>query len=108
MTTSSSSSTSTVTKTLKKEEKKESSPETHSVTLKLKKDTKAKRVVWTDDVVDNEFMNKKKSKKCCIYHKPKKFGESDSDSDSDNPDEHHHDGECDHNKDDSISNETQS
>jgi len=28
-------------------------------------------------------MNKKKSKCCCIYVKPKKFGESDSEDDSD-------------------------
>jgi hypothetical protein len=40
-------------------------------------------VRWSDDVVDNEHMGKRKSKKCCIYHKPRKFGEwSDSDSDS--------------------------
>lgn len=40
-------------------------------------------VQWSDDVIDNEHMGKKKSKKCCIYHKPRKFGEwSDSDSDS--------------------------
>lgn len=32
-------------------------------------------------------MNKKKSKCCCIYEKPKKFGESSSDEDND---------ECDH------------
>ncbi|KZT23269.1 hypothetical protein NEOLEDRAFT_1136574 [Neolentinus lepideus HHB14362 ss-1] len=46
------------------------------------------RVRWTDDVVDNEHMGKKKSKICCIYHKPRKFDESSSeesssDSDSD-------------------------
>lgn len=40
-------------------------------------------VRWSQDVVDNEHMNKKKSKKCCIYHKPRVFGEwSDTDSDS--------------------------
>ncbi|CCM02778.1 uncharacterized protein FIBRA_04886 [Fibroporia radiculosa] len=47
------------------------------------------RVVWRDDVIDNEGAGKKSSKICCIYHKPKKFDESsdeesdDSDSDSD-------------------------
>lgn len=44
------------------------------------------RVVWDDSVVDNEHMGKKKSKICCIYHKPKAFDESSdesSDSDSD-------------------------
>ena len=37
-------------------------------------------VSWTTDTVDNEHMNKKKSKCCCIYVKPKKFGESDTES----------------------------
>jgi len=27
-----------------------------------------KKVAWTDDTVDNEHMNKKKSKICCIHH----------------------------------------
>jgi len=44
-------------------------------------------VSWTTDTVDNEHMNKKKSKCCCIYVKPKKFGESDTESsDEDCPD----------------------
>jgi hypothetical protein len=33
--------------------------------------------------VDNEHLNRKKSKCCCVYVKPKKFGESDSESESD-------------------------
>ncbi|KAJ2089126.1 hypothetical protein IW138_003706 [Coemansia sp. RSA 986] len=37
------------------------------------------QVRWTDDTVDNENMNKKKSKVCCIYRKERQFGESDSD-----------------------------
>mmetsp|Transcript_7802 Transcript_7802/g.6973 ORF Transcript_7802/g.6973 Transcript_7802/m.6973 type:complete len:102 (+) Transcript_7802:37-342(+) len=50
--------------------------------LKLKQ--KKKNIQWSNNVIDNEFMNKKTSKKCCIYHKRKQFGESDSDeSDSD-------------------------
>lgn len=28
------------------------------------------RVRWTEGTVDNEFMNKKKSKCCCVYTKP--------------------------------------
>lgn len=52
--------------------------------LKLRNKVKT-RVKWTQDTINNEYMNKKSSKLCCIYHKPKKFGESDSDeSDSDN------------------------
>ncbi|KAL7068889.1 putative protein phosphatase inhibitor [Cryptosporidium serpentis] len=42
------------------------------------------RVYWDESTVDNEFMNKRKSKKCCIYHKPKEFGESSSEDDSEN------------------------
>ncbi|KAI5119650.1 hypothetical protein M0805_009011 [Coniferiporia weirii] len=38
------------------------------------------RVAWTDDVVDNEGLDKKKSKICCIYHKPRRFDESSSES----------------------------
>ncbi|KAL8293025.1 hypothetical protein RQP46_000719 [Phenoliferia psychrophenolica] len=40
------------------------------------------KVQWEDDVVDNEFLGRKKSKICCIYHKPKAFDES-SDDESD-------------------------
>lgn len=71
------------------------------------------RVVWGEDVVDNEGAGKKSSKSthdvpsffeirpdltclvCCIYHKPKRFDESsdedssDSESDSDCGHEHH-------------------
>mmetsp|Transcript_6605 Transcript_6605/g.10904 ORF Transcript_6605/g.10904 Transcript_6605/m.10904 type:complete len:131 (+) Transcript_6605:24-416(+) len=38
-----------------------------------------KGIEWTKDTVDNEFLNKKSSKSCCIYHKPRRFDESDSD-----------------------------
>ncbi|KAJ1964588.1 Type 1 phosphatases regulator ypi1 [Dipsacomyces acuminosporus] len=41
------------------------------------------QVRWTEDTVDNEHMNKKKSKVCCIFRKQRMFGESDSESDSD-------------------------
>merc|ERR1712142_1205284 len=52
--------------------------------LKLKKPRPTRRVQWAEDTVDNEHMNKKKSKCCCVYKKPLKFGESESeDSDSD-------------------------
>lgn len=40
-------------------------------------------VTWSGDVVDNEHMGKKKSKKCCIYHKPRTFGEWSDSEDSD-------------------------
>jgi len=36
-------------------------------------------ITWTDDTVDNEHLGRKSSKRCCIFHKVKKFAESDSD-----------------------------
>jgi hypothetical protein len=56
--------------------------------LKLRKPKK--KVEWDATTVDNENMGKKKSKCCCIYHKPRKFGESDSESDGDSDNEAHH------------------
>ncbi|KAL3989809.1 Protein phosphatase inhibitor family protein [Acanthocheilonema viteae] len=42
------------------------------------------RVRWSTDTIDNEFLDRHKSKCCCIYKKSKKWDESsDSDSDSD-------------------------
>lgn len=55
--------------------------------LKLKKPKNShKQVSWDAHTVDNEHLNKKKSKCCCIYEKPKKFGEPDADesNESDN------------------------
>ncbi|EZG59237.1 protein phosphatase inhibitor, partial [Gregarina niphandrodes] len=44
---------------------------------------KSKPVVdWADDVVDNEHLNKRKSKSCCIHEKRRDFGESSSSSSS--------------------------
>ncbi|KAK6199561.1 phosphatase inhibitor-domain-containing protein [Scheffersomyces amazonensis] len=40
-------------------------------------------VRWNEDVVDNEHMNKKKSKICCIFHPQREFGEDSGDSSSD-------------------------
>jgi protein phosphatase 1 regulatory subunit 11 len=41
-------------------------------------------VQWDTDTVDNENLCRKSSKRCCIFHSRKNFGESDSDeSDSD-------------------------
>ncbi|KAF9143420.1 hypothetical protein BGX30_000486 [Mortierella sp. GBA39] len=41
-----------------------------------------RRVQWDDDVVDNEHLNKKKSKICCIFKRQKEFGESSDESSS--------------------------
>ena len=38
-------------------------------------------VTWDPNVDDNEGKNRRKSKKCCIFHKQRPFDESDSDSD---------------------------
>lgn len=43
--------------------------------------TRKKRVRWENNVIDNENLNRKKSKKCCIYHKSRNWDESDSESD---------------------------
>lgn len=54
-----------------------------TLTLRLVPKRRKKAVKWSEDVVDNEFMNKKSSKKCCIFHKQRPFGEwSDDDSDT--------------------------
>ncbi|KAJ2875442.1 Type 1 phosphatases regulator ypi1 [Coemansia aciculifera] len=36
-------------------------------------------VQWAEDTVDNENMNRKKSKVCCIFRRQRQFDESDSD-----------------------------
>ncbi|KAH8397760.1 hypothetical protein KR222_000667, partial [Zaprionus bogoriensis] len=40
-----------------------------------------RHVTFQEGVVDNEGMNRRKSKCCCIYRKPHAFGESSSSSD---------------------------
>jgi hypothetical protein len=45
-----------------------------------------KQVSWTQETVDNEHLGKKKSKCCCVYVKPKKFGESDTESEDEEDD----------------------
>ena len=73
------SSTSTLVLTKKKKEE----PKTRTLTLKLGKKEKAKtdpsrRVKWTEDTIDNENLGRKKSKKCCIFHKKRAWDQSDS------------------------------
>ncbi|KIK23608.1 hypothetical protein PISMIDRAFT_679039 [Pisolithus microcarpus 441] len=43
----------------------------------------AQRVIWGEEVVDNEGCGKKKSKICCIFRKQRRFDESSSESGSD-------------------------
>ena len=37
-------------------------------------------VRWDESVLDNEGMGRKSSKRCCIFHKQRSFGESSTDS----------------------------
>ena len=55
-------------------------PSGETVMLTLQPRPQLNRVTWAPDTVNNEFHNKKKSNKCCIYKKPRKFGESSSSS----------------------------
>ncbi|CAG8464798.1 6668_t:CDS:2 [Cetraspora pellucida] len=57
-----------------------------------------RKVKWDENVVDNEGMGKKKSKICCIYHRPRQFDESSSDEDSSScsDDDHDNEGENSH------------
>ncbi|KAG8378428.1 hypothetical protein BUALT_Bualt08G0136300 [Buddleja alternifolia] len=75
--------TSTTTVTLETASSSNEQPPqiTDSLVLKLKRPKK--KVTWKEGTVDNEFMNKKSSKKCCIFHKEKPFDEDDSDAEGD-------------------------
>lgn len=65
-----------------------SSPVLHLRNGSEKKSNKNKnKVRWTDDVVDNENMNKKKTKICCIFHPHREFGELSSDESSSSSEE---------------------
>lgn len=37
-------------------------------------------IIRDEEVIDNEGMGRKSSKRCCIFHKPRAFGESSTDS----------------------------
>jgi protein phosphatase 1 regulatory subunit 11 len=62
------------------------------LTLHVVPNQDERRVTWDEEVIDNENMGKKSSKGmspygyadivCCIYHKPRAFGESSSDESS--------------------------
>lgn len=69
-------------------ENPDASTSSQSEALVLRLNRKKKQVTWKEGTVDNEFMQKKSSKKCCIFHKDKPFDEDDSDDDHDH---HHHD-----------------
>lgn len=75
--------TSTAVTTVTPQPQEESVEPVAVITLRPTRAQARKKVVWTEDTVDNENMNKKKSKCCCIYEKPRRFGESDSESSDD-------------------------
>jgi hypothetical protein len=50
------------------------------------KTTSGRRVSWTQDTVDNELMNKKKSKCCCQFQKAKNWDESSDEDENDDKD----------------------
>ncbi|XP_062545511.1 E3 ubiquitin-protein ligase PPP1R11 [Armigeres subalbatus] len=70
----------TITETHTHEQIPSTSQEPPVLRLRLQKPRSSKKVQWTNGTVDNEHMNKKKSKCCCIYVKPREFGESSSES----------------------------
>lgn len=75
--------TSTAVSTVSPQPREEPAEAVAVLTLRQAKTESRKKVVWAEDTVDNENMNKKKSKCCCIYTKPRKFGESDSEDSDD-------------------------
>ncbi|XP_017048934.1 E3 ubiquitin-protein ligase PPP1R11 [Drosophila ficusphila] len=56
---------------------------TPTLQLRLEHPREERRVVFHDGVIDNEHLNRKKSKCCCIYKKPLAFDESSSEDDED-------------------------
>lgn len=61
-------------------------PSTSSVEI-LRLTLRARPTVrWDEAVEDNEGMGRKSSKRCCIFHKQRDFGESSTDSSADEND----------------------
>uniref|UniRef100_A0A5K0UYF9 Protein phosphatase 1 regulatory subunit 11 n=1 Tax=Nymphaea colorata TaxID=210225 RepID=A0A5K0UYF9_9MAGN len=67
-------------------------------TLVLRLNRRPKKVSWKEGTVDNEFLQRKSSKKCCIFHKQKPFDEDTSDEEEENRsgdrEGRHHEGCC--------------
>ncbi|XP_043533981.1 E3 ubiquitin-protein ligase PPP1R11 [Chiloscyllium plagiosum] len=72
------SASSTVTETVDRHQATD--VENRSITIRLRKRKTNKKVEWTSDTVDNEHLGRRSSKCCCIYEKPRAFGESSSES----------------------------
>ncbi|KAH8334105.1 hypothetical protein KR059_006677, partial [Drosophila kikkawai] len=61
----------------------DASGSTPTLQLRLAQPRDERRVVFHAGIIDNEHLNRKKSKCCCIYKKPLAFGESSSEDDED-------------------------
>lgn len=77
----------TITETVQTSTPPPPQQEGRSLTIKLRKRKTEKKVEWSSDTVDNEHLGRRSSKCCCIYEKPRQFGESSSESDGDDDDE---------------------
>ncbi|KAM9777085.1 E3 ubiquitin-protein ligase PPP1R11 [Syngnathus typhle] len=77
----------TITETVQTSTPPPPQQEGRSLTIKLRKRKTEKKVEWSSDTVDNEHLGRRSSKCCCIYEKPRQFGESSSESEGDDDDE---------------------
>ncbi|XP_068455167.1 E3 ubiquitin-protein ligase PPP1R11 [Clinocottus analis] len=73
----------TITETVQTSTPPPPQQEGRSLTIKLRKRKTEKKVEWSSDTVDNEHLGRRSSKCCCIYEKPRQFGESSSESEGD-------------------------
>ncbi|RVE66563.1 hypothetical protein OJAV_G00108760 [Oryzias javanicus] len=73
----------TITETVQTSTPTQQQQEGRSLTIKLRKRKTEKKVEWSSDTVDNEHLGRRSSKCCCIYEKPRQFGESSSESEGD-------------------------
>ncbi|XP_078434919.1 inhibitor-3 [Wolffia australiana] len=76
-------SSATATVTLVVEDGGASSSAARPETVLLRLSRPKKKVTWKEGTVDNEFLGRKSSKKCCIFHKEKPFDECSSDDEDD-------------------------
>ncbi len=75
----------TATLTLTEEPTEQNTGTTNGEVLRLT--LRARPTVrWDENVEDNEGMGRKSSKRCCIFHKQREFGESSTDSSADEND----------------------
>ncbi|KAM6958714.1 E3 ubiquitin-protein ligase PPP1R11 [Aplochiton taeniatus] len=77
----------TITETVQIDTPPPPQQEGRSLTIKLRKRKTDKKVEWSSDTVDNEHLGRRSSKCCCVYEKPKQFGESSSESEGDDEDD---------------------